>query len=81
MSICLDGGTDYEDAVAGTDNAKLFHDQGVCGMLAWGVDTFYFEAFDEPWKPDSVGDNGDKADEKHWGMFTADRKPKFKGGC
>ena len=34
--------------------------------------TFYFEAFDEPWKggphPDEV--------EKHWGVYTVDRTPK-----
>ena len=36
------------------------------------VCTFFFEAFDEPWKggphPDEV--------EKHWGLFRADRQPK-----
>lgn len=50
-------------------------------MLSWGVDVFYFEAFDEPWKPKSIGDNGEAADETHWGMYTADRKPKFKVEC
>lgn len=50
-------------------------------MLAWGVDAFYFEAFDEPWKPKSIGDNGNAADETHWGMYTADRKPKFNADC
>ncbi len=35
--------------------------------------TFVFEAFDEPWKgsPDPL------EPEKHWGMFTVDRKPKL----
>jgi exo-beta-1,3-glucanase (GH17 family) len=34
--------------------------------------TFVFEAFDEPWKgsPDPL------EPEKHWGLFTVDRKPK-----
>jgi glucan 1,3-beta-glucosidase len=50
-------------------------------MLAWGVDAFYFEAFDESWKPDSVGDNGKAMDEKHWGLYTADRKVKFDTSC
>lgn len=50
-------------------------------MLAWGVDVFYFEAFDESWKPLSKGDNGQMMDETHWGMFTADRKPKFDASC
>lgn len=33
-----------------------------------GVTTFFFEAFDEPWK--GTGTEG------HWGLFTADRKAK-----
>ena len=50
-------------------------------MLAWGVDLFYFEAYDESWKPNSVGDNGQAMDEKHWGLFTADRTSKFDMSC
>jgi glucan 1,3-beta-glucosidase len=50
-------------------------------MLEWGVDVFYFEAFDEPWKPDSVGDSGQAMDETHWGLYTADRKIKFDTSC
>lgn len=36
------------------------------------VPSFYFEAFDEPWKG---GDHPDEV-EKHWGLYTVDRKPK-----
>ena len=38
-----------------------------------GILTFLFEAFDEPWKgsPDPL------EPEKHWGLFTVDRQPKF----
>lgn len=50
-------------------------------MLAWGVNLFYFEAFDEPWKPDSIGDNGQPADEKHWGAMTSTRGTKFSLKC
>jgi len=45
-------------------------------LMAWadaaGVRTFVFEAFDEPWKgsPDPL------EPEKHWGLFTVDRRPK-----
>lgn len=37
-----------------------------------GILTFVFEAFDEPWKgsPEAL------EPEKHWGLFTVDRKPK-----
>jgi len=76
-----DGGSNYGPAVAGTDNAAQFFKQGVCGMLEWGVSVFYFEAFDEPWKPDSVGDNGQAMDETHWGLYTADRQIKFDASC
>lgn len=34
--------------------------------------TFVFEAFDEPWK----GSPDPDEPEKHWGLFTVDRKPK-----
>ena len=34
--------------------------------------TFVFEAFDEPWK----GSSDPLEPEKHWGVFTVDRKPK-----
>jgi exo-beta-1,3-glucanase (GH17 family) len=49
-----------------------------CQQLAeWareaGILTFVFEAFDEPWKgsPDPL------EPEKHWGLFTVDRRPKL----
>jgi exo-beta-1,3-glucanase (GH17 family) len=35
--------------------------------------TFVFEAFDEPWK----GSSEPMEPEKHWGLFTVDRKPKL----
>ena len=35
--------------------------------------TFIFEAFDEPWK----GSPDPMEPEKHWGIFTVDRKPKL----
>ena len=38
------------------------------------ITTFIFEAFDEPWKGD---DNNPLGAEKHWGLFTVDRKPKL----
>jgi len=47
-------------------------------MMFWSAEmnitTFFFEAFDEPWKgnPDNM-----LGAEKHWGLFTVDRKPKL----
>lgn len=46
-------------------------------LMQWSADmnitTFFFEAFDEDWKgnPDNM-----MGAEKHWGIFTVDRKPK-----
>lgn len=45
-------------------------------LMAWAdtaqVLTFVFEAFDEPWKGSAHPDEP----EKHWGLFTVDRRPK-----
>jgi len=46
-------------------------------LRAWSakmnITTFFFEAFDEDWKGDTGNSMGA---EKHWGLFTIDRKPK-----
>lgn len=76
-----DGGSNYGAATAGTANAKTYFQQGVCGMIDWGFNVFFFEAFDEPWKPASIGDNGAAADEKHWGAMTSDRTAKYSLQC
>ncbi|KAL8680261.1 MAG: hypothetical protein Q9186_003557 [Xanthomendoza sp. 1 TL-2023] len=76
-----DGGEDYGEAKAGTANEERFFKEGVCAALAWGVDVFYFEAFDESWKPKSKGDDGTFSDETHWGAFYASRTPKFSLTC
>jgi exo-beta-1,3-glucanase (GH17 family) len=45
-------------------------------LMGWAaeknVTTFFFEAFDEDWK----GDDEPDGVEKHWGLFTIDRRPK-----
>lgn len=71
------GGSDYGAATAGTQNAFYFWKQGVCAALDWDFNVFYFEAFDEPWKPASNGLDGQPGNENHWGAFNADRSPKF----
>jgi len=74
-------GTDYGAATGGKDNAALFYKNGFCALIDWGFNAFYFEAFDEPWKPESIGDNGKAADETTWGAWTSDRKTKFSLKC
>lgn len=75
------GGTNYGAAEASTENAEIFFKEGVCAALAWGFNVFYFEAFDEPWKPKSKGLTGAESDETHWGAYTAERVPKFSMRC
>lgn len=67
--------------MAGTQNAATFFQQGVCAALAWGFNVFYFEAFDEPSKPPSIGKSGDSEDETHWGAAKVDRTFKFPMNC
>jgi exo-beta-1,3-glucanase (GH17 family) len=47
-------------------------------LFAWtekvNITTFFFEAFDEDWKGNPTNPLGA---EKHWGLFTVDRKPKL----
>lgn len=46
-------------------------------LLAWSIEhqitTFFFEAFDEPWK----GSGDANEPEKHWGLYYVDRSPKL----
>ena len=74
-------GTRYGAAVPSLDNASRFYSEGVCGFVDTDVNVFFFEAFDEPWKPDSIGDDGSAADEKHWGAMNADRTEKYNLKC
>ena len=52
---------------------KYYHD-----LFIWtgkmNITTFFFEAFDEDWKGDA---NDPLGAEKHWGLFTVDRKAKL----
>ncbi len=47
-------------------------------LMTWAdsmnITTFFFEAFDEDWKGETANLLGA---EKHWGIFTVDRKPKL----
>jgi glucan 1,3-beta-glucosidase len=71
----------YGAAIGGVQSAQQFWDQGICGMVGWGYNAFFFEAFDEPWKPASIGLNGQAADETHWGAMNSDRSTKFALKC
>jgi exo-beta-1,3-glucanase (GH17 family) len=55
---------------------EVFQKRYIEELTAWslkrGILTFVFEAFDEPWK----GSEHPDEPEKHWGLYTVDRKPK-----
>lgn len=55
---------------------KKLLSQGIHGLCfspyEEGIEMFYFSSFDEAWK----GSPEPNEPEKHWGLFTVDRKPK-----
>jgi exo-beta-1,3-glucanase (GH17 family) len=58
---------------ASEEKQQLYYTQLMEWSAKQNITTFFFEAFDEDWKgspEDSLGA------EKHWGLFTVDRKPK-----
>ncbi|KAI8632771.1 glycoside hydrolase family 17 protein [Xylariaceae sp. FL1651] len=74
-------GDKYQDATPGVKSASTFFQQAVCGMVDWGFNVFFFEAFDELWKPKAIGEDGSVADETSWGAMTSDRTPKYSLKC
>ena len=52
---------------------KRYYQELVGWAARMNITTFFFEAFDEDWKGNPSDPNGA---EKHWGLFTVDRKPK-----
>ena len=74
-------GNKYGNAVPGVTSAQKYWKTAICAARTWGINVFYFSAFDEPWKPDSVGEDGTAADESGWGAWTYDREVKFDLSC
>jgi len=57
---------------ANEDSQKTYYERLTQWSKENGILTFVFEAFDEEWK----GSHEPLEPEKHWGLFTIDRKPK-----
>ncbi|MEE4198387.1 MAG: glycosyl hydrolase family 17 protein [Bacteroidales bacterium] len=58
---------------ASEEKQKIYFEALMKWAASKNITTFFFEAFDEDWK----GDPGNMMGaEKHWGLFTVDRKPK-----
>jgi len=52
---------------------KIYYNDLVNWSEKEGIFIFVFEAFDEPWK----GSEDPLEPEKHWGLYTVDRRPKL----
>ncbi len=65
-------GRGIQPANVNEDNQQVYFQD----LMEWSarnkVLTFFFEAFDEPWK----GSSHPLEPEKHWGVFFEDRTPK-----
>lgn len=65
--------SEFEERASEEKQLQYFNE-----LMAWAdkmnITTFFFEAFDEDWKGDP---NNMMGAEKHWGLFTVDRKPKL----
>jgi len=61
------------EMLASEEKQQQYYDQIFEWSEKQNITTFWFEAFDEDWKgnPDNL-----RGAEKHWGLFTVDRKPK-----
>ena len=61
-------------ARASEENQKRYYQELHDWTRKMNLTTFFFEAFDEDWKGDP---NDPLGAEKHWGLFTVDRRPKL----
>jgi exo-beta-1,3-glucanase (GH17 family) len=52
---------------------KIYYEKLMSWAAREGIMTFFFEAFDEPWK----GSPEPMEPEKHWGLYKTDRTPKL----
>ncbi len=58
---------------ASEDKQLQYFNEFMSWSAEMNITTFFFEAFDEDWKGNPDNPMGA---EKHWGLFTVDRKPK-----
>lgn len=58
---------------ASEEKQKQYYNDLMKWSAEMNITTFFFEAFDEDWKGETANPLGA---EKHWGLFTVNRKPK-----
>jgi exo-beta-1,3-glucanase (GH17 family) len=61
-------------SIASDSNQLRYYSEIMALADQLNITSFFFEAFDEDWKGDP---NNPQGAEKHWGLFTIDRKPKI----
>lgn len=71
-------GENYGDATPNVDTAEQYWKEAVCGMRGLGVNVFFFELYDESYKPQ---EKGKSSVERHWGILNSDGSPKFDLQC
>ena len=65
-------GSEFGDR-AGEEQQMRYYQELYAWSAKRNITTFWFEAFDEDWKG---AVNDPYGAEKHWGLFTVDRRPK-----
>ncbi|XBW36920.1 hypothetical protein QEN19_002499 [Hanseniaspora menglaensis] len=64
------------------DNAESLFQEGICTLLAYGIDVNMFELQDEPTKALATADDGTTSDvERHWGVYDTDYSLKYSLSC
>ncbi|EGW30797.1 uncharacterized protein SPAPADRAFT_56764 [Spathaspora passalidarum NRRL Y-27907] len=69
------GGGKFKGAIASRAGLSYFVNEFLCAFNDLGIDYYFFEAFDEPWK--EIFWDGNRKWESQWGIFKADRSNKF----
>ena len=78
------GGTELTSGQAPltVDNASDLFQEGICTLLAYGIDVNMFELQDEPTKPLATADDGSSSDvERHWGVYDTNYDLKYSLTC
>ncbi|RLV93275.1 putative glucan endo-13-beta-glucosidase btgC [Spathaspora sp. JA1] len=69
------GGGKFKGSIASPANLQYFVNEFLCTFKKLGIDYYFFEAFDEPWK--KIFWEGNRRWETQWGIFNEDRSNKF----
>lgn len=71
-------GENYGSATPNVQTAEQYWKEAVCGIRGLGVNVFFFELYDESYKP---AEQGKSSVERHWGILNSDGSPKYDLSC